>query len=120
MGIVSAVTADYISKLFFGQNTVFNYDTVNFPLKYYWLLLIMGVFLGLCGSAYNVVMCKAQDLYKKIKAPNYIKMPSIFVFSGGVGVIMPQILCGGHSMEVILLKENPSLLYLDVLLSTKF
>ena len=97
MGIVSAVTADYISKLFFGQNTVFNYDTVNFPLKYYWLLLIMGVFLGLCGSAYNVVMGKAQDLYKKIKAPNYIKMPIIFVFSGVVGLIMPQILCGGHS-----------------------
>ena len=120
MGIVSAVTADYISKLFFGQNTVFNYDTVNFPLKYYWLLLIMGVFLGLCGSAYNVVMGKAQDLYKKIKAPNYIKMPIIFVFSGVVGLIMPQILCGGHSMEVILLKENPSLLYLVVLLSTKF
>jgi len=29
MGIVSAVTADYISKLFFGQNTVFNYCIWN-------------------------------------------------------------------------------------------
>ena len=120
MGIVSSITADYISKLFFGQNTVFNYDTVNFPLKYYWLLIIMGFFLGLCGCAYNVCMGKAQDLYKKIKIPNYIKLPIIFVFSGVVGLVMPQILCGGHSMEVILLKENPSLTYLIVLLTTKF
>jgi len=93
MGIVSSITADYISKLFFGQNTVFNYDTVNFPLKYYWLLIIMGFFLGLCGCAYNVCMGKAQDLYKKIKIPNYIKLPIIFVFSGVVGLVMPQILC---------------------------
>ena len=120
MGIVSSITADYISKLFFGQNTVFNYDTVNFPLKYYWLLIIMGFFLGLCGCAYNVCMGKAQDLYKKIKIPNYIKLPIVFVFSGVIGLVMPQILCGGHSMEVILLKENPSLTYLIVLLTTKF
>lgn len=99
---------------------MFNYDTVNFPLKYYWLLIIMGFFLGLCGCAYNVCMGKAQDLYKKIKIPNYIKLPIIFVFSGVVGLVMPQILCGGHSMEVILLKENPSLTYLIVLLTTKF
>ena len=65
-------------------------------------------------------MGKAQDLYKKIKIPNYIKLPIIFVFSGVVGLVMPQILCGGHSMEVILLKENPSLTYLIVLLTTKF
>lgn len=120
MGIVSAVTADYVSKLFFGQNTVFNYDTVNLPLKYYWLLIIMGVLLGLCGVSYNVVMGKAQDIYKKIKIPQYVKLPIVFVFSGVVGLIMPQIICGGHSMEQILLKENPSVSYLLLLLSTKF
>lgn len=121
MGIVSCVTADYVSKLFFGQNTVFNYDTDNFPLKYYFLLIIMGVLLGLCGAAYNVIMGKAQDIYKKIKViPNYIKLPIIFVLSGVVGLVLPQILCGGHIMEEILLKENPSLSYLILLLSTKF
>lgn len=120
MGIVSAITADYISKLFFGQNTVFNYDTVNFPLKYYWLLIIMGVLLGLCGASYNVVMGKAQDIFKKIKIPSSVKFISVFVVSGAVGLVFPQILCGGHSMEVILLRENPSVGYLLLLLSTKF
>ena len=78
-------------------------------------LILLLIFMQL-GAAVS----KAQDLYKKIKIPNYIKLPIIFVFSGVVGLVMPQILCGGHSMEVILLKENPSLTYLIVLLTTKF
>ncbi|MCC8072588.1 MAG: chloride channel protein, partial [Clostridiales bacterium] len=75
MGIVATITADFVSKMFFGQSTTFNYDTVNFPLRYYWLLIIFGVILGICGVLYNIVMVKAQDIYKKIKkVPNYIKM----------------------------------------------
>ena len=42
MGIVSTITADYISKLFFGQNTVFHYTTADIPLKSYWILLLLG------------------------------------------------------------------------------
>ncbi|MDD6728653.1 MAG: ClC family H(+)/Cl(-) exchange transporter [Eubacteriales bacterium] len=121
MGIVSAITADFISKLFFGQSTTFNYDTVNFPLRYYWLLALIGVILGISGALYNLVMVKAQDIYKSIKAvPNYIKMPIVFVFSGIVGLVMPQILCGGHTMSEMLLSERPTLTYTIILLVCKF
>lgn len=67
MGIVSAVTADYISKLFFGQNTVFNYDTVNFPLKYYWLLLIMGVFSAFAVRHIMWLWARLRICIRKLK-----------------------------------------------------
>ncbi|MGN0528011.1 MAG: ClC family H(+)/Cl(-) exchange transporter [Eubacterium sp.] len=121
MGIVSTVTADYISKLFFGQNTVFNYDTVNFPLQKYWLLILLGIILGVSGSCYTFIMIKAQDLYKSIKKiSNYVKMPVIFVLSGVVGLYIPQILCGGHSMVEYLLKEHPTVSIMFFLLVAKF
>lgn len=121
MSIVSSVTADFVSKLFFGQSTTFNYDTVNFPLRYYWLLLILGLILGVSGVAYNVIMVKAQDIYKSVKKiPNYIKMPSVFLVSGVVGLVLPQILCSGHSMAELLLSEHPAVSYMILLLVAKF
>lgn len=121
MGIVASITADFVSKLFFGQSTTFNYDTVNFPLRYYWLLLILGVALGLSGVGYNVIMLKAQSLYKKIKAvPEYIKLPVVFVISGAVGLVFPQIICGGHSMVHLLLNEHPAISTMCLLLVGKF
>ncbi len=121
MGIVATITADFTSKLFFGQSTTFNYDTVNFPLRYYWLLLIFGVILGLSGVLYNIIMVKAQDIYKSItRIPNYIKIPCVFLISGAVGLVFPQILCSGHSMVKIILEENPTVLYMFILLAAKF
>lgn len=121
MGIVATITADYTSKLFFGQSTIFNYDTVNFPLRDYWILILLGVLLGICGVLYNIIMVKAQDLYKSIKKiPNYIKMPVIFIISGVVGLVLPQVLCGGHSMVEFLLNERPSLGFMILLLAAKF
>ena len=121
MGIVATVTADYTSKLFFGQSTIFGYDTVNFPLRHYWLLIAMGIFLGVCGVVYNVVMLKMQDLYKKIKAVGqYVKLPAVFIFSGIVGLVLPQVLCGGHTMVELLLSEHPSIAVMSFLLIAKF
>lgn len=121
MGIVATVTADYTSKWFFGQSTIFNYDTANIPLSQYWILLVMGAFLGVCGVLYNVIMLKMQEIYKKIKAiPIYIKLPIIFILSGVVGLVLPQVLCGGHSMVEFLINEQPSLAVMTGLLIAKF
>ncbi len=120
MGIVSTVTADYVSKLFFGQSTIFNYDTVNFPLKHYWILILLGIAIGLAGVGYTKIMLFLQDLYKKISIPNYIKLPFIFLVSGGVGLVLPQVLCGGHNMVEFLMNEHPGTGIMFGLLVAKF
>ena len=120
MGIVSAITADYISKIFFGQNTIFRYEPTTLALRHYWILLIMGVVLGVSGASYNIIMVKAQKLFKAIKLPTPIKLAAVFLVSGVIGLYVPQILCGGHSMANLLITERPELKILIFLLLAKF
>ncbi len=120
MGIVSTVTADYVSKLFFGQSTIFNYGTVIFPLKFYWVLILLGIAIGVAGVGYTKIMLLFQDLYKKIRVSNHIKLPLIFIMSGIVGLILPQVLCGGHSMVEFLMTEHPGIGTMFGLLVAKF
>ena len=120
MGIVATITADFISKLFFGQDNVFQYEAEMIPLRYYWILLIMGVIFGVFGSVYNYIMVKAQSAFKRIKLPAAIKFVIVFVVSGVVGLYLPQVLCGGHRMTYLLLKENPQLSMLVLLFAAKF
>ena len=121
MGIVATVVADYVSKLFFGQSTIFSYDTVNFPLKYYWILILLGIIIGLSGVGYTKIMLKLQDTFKAIKkVPNTVKLPLVFVFSGVVGLVCPQVLCGGHSMVEFLMNEKPGFGVMFGLLVAKF
>ena len=85
MGIVSTITADYISKLFFGQNTVFHYTTADIPLKSYWILLLLGIVLGLAGVGYNALMLLGQKWIGKIKAP--VRMMLVFVLQRRAGAV---------------------------------
>ena len=49
--ITAAVVADFISKQFFGLNPVFNFSTSQaIPLNNYWILLILGICLGIFGA----------------------------------------------------------------------
>lgn len=122
MGFVAAVTADFISKIFFGQAPVFSYKAVTLPLRYYWLLIVLGVILGLFGVVYNFLMSKGQDIFKSIseKIPKQISFPIIFVLSGVIGIFLPDILASGHKMVDILANEAPQIGMLILLLGAKF
>lgn len=121
MGIVACVTADFISKLFFGQENVFDYKTANIPLKNYWVLIILGILLGLAGCAYNIIMSKGQDFFKKLsKIPQEIKMAAVFLLGGLAAIFIPQITGGGHSMVTLLTQHKPELGMLAFLLAAKF
>ncbi len=121
MSIVATITADYISKLFFGQSTIFHYETQNFPLKHYWMLILLGVILGLAGAFYNKTIDFTQKVFKKMtKLPQWAKLMLVFALSGVIGLTMPQILGGGNSMVVFLLNEHPEMKVMIILLLSKF
>ena len=66
-------------------------------------------------------MLKLQDTFKAIKkVPNTVKLPLVFVFSGVVGLVCPQVLCGGHSMVEFLMNEKPGFGVMFGLLVAKF
>ncbi len=121
MGIVSAVVADFVSKIFFGQDTIFNYETSQIPLKQYWILIVLGIVLGLMGVGYNIIMAHGQDFFKKFnKIPQPIRFAVVFFISGVVGLFVPRILGGGHSMVEFLINDHPAISVMIFLLFAKF
>lgn len=110
IALVSAIVSDFISKMIFGQSTALTFPISNIPLSSYWLLVLLGLILGLLGYAYNVGMIKAEDLWAKI--PNLsleVKFVSVFLVSGVIALIMPEISCGGHYMMGLFDAAIPSL-----------
>ena len=72
--MTASVTADYISSYIIGLDPVFLFRLEHvLPQNYYWLLVVLGVLLGVFGALYNKGMLKAQELYKKWKWLNETK-----------------------------------------------
>ena len=112
--ITSAVAADFISKQFFGLKPIFNFTTSSsMPLSNYWLLIILGILLGVFGSFYNWLTLRTQNLYAKLKCSTSVKLMIPFLLAGILGLLFPVVLCGGHAIvEELTLSSALSLLLL--------
>lgn len=120
VGLIAAVTADFIAKLFFGQSTVFHIASPNIPLKYYWLLIILGVILGFAGYLFNKGLTGASSFWDKYNIPIELRIVPTFIICGICGFFIPQILEGGYSMVNSLNYTIPILSVLIILLVGKF
>ena len=87
IALVSAIVSDFISKLIFGQSTVLSFPVSNIPLSSYWLLIALGVVLGLLGYAYNVGMLKAEDLWARIPTLSQASLRLSYLKSAVVDII---------------------------------
>ena len=104
--MVSSVSADYLSKLFFGAEPVFSFPlTAQIPLEHYWLLILMGILIGILGWGYNKTLLFSQKQFKKIKKP-FFRLLIPFLLAGILGICVPEVLGGGHSMIERLLEPQ--------------
>ena len=117
--MAAAVSADFVSKQIFGIKPVFNFgEAKSIPLDHYWVLIILGIVLGLLGAFYNKILLLSQKLYKKIE---FVSMPVKniipFVTAGILGIVFPYVLCGGHRVieELHLETTIPFLLLLLIM-----
>ena len=120
IALVSAIVSDFISKAIFGQSTVLTFPIHNIPLESYWLLVVLGVVIGLLGYVYNVGMIKSSDLVNSLKIPSWLKFVLVFMVSGVVALTIPEISDGGHFMMDMLGIAMPSLGVLVLLLVLKY
>lgn len=116
IALVSAIVSDFISKIIFGQQTILSFPVLNIPLEYYWILIILGVFIGLLGYIYNVGMIKSSEVMDNLKIPSWLKFVLVFMISGVVALTIPEISDGGHFMMDMLDVAIPSLGVLVLLL----
>lgn len=120
--LTSAVTADAVSKVFFGLTPVFDFGEIpTLPLIYYLALPFLGVLLGAGGWLYNKVLPAFQRGYRKI---TFVKRPFVMIIpfwaAGLAGIFMPELLGGGHHIIQLLPAGNLLLSYLALLLVGKF
>lgn len=86
--MAASLTADFVSKNFFGLKPVFNFDTLEaIPLDHYWLIMILGILTGLCGVFYNKTIKVTLEGYdkpawlKNIIAPSFLLSERDFSYS---------------------------------------
>lgn len=120
--MTASVTADFVASHIIGLDPVFQFELEHFlPQSYYWLLIVLGVIVGLAGVFYNWAMLKAQDLYKKPKRLNETGRIFIaFMTAGVLGFVMPQVLGSGHNLIELLTEGEMALKAAVVILVVKF
>lgn len=96
----SSITADFVSSLFLGTQSVFRFDIDKMlPGKYYYLVILLGIILGLAGVFYNFFTLKVQKLYQKATfLPGVVKVAIPFMVAGVLAFTLPKLLGSGHNL----------------------
>ena len=120
LALVAAIVSDFISKVIFGQATALTFPVLNIPLMDYWILIVLGIFIGVLGYVYNVGMIKSSDFVSNLNIPSWLKFVLVFMVSGIIALTIPEISDGGHFMLDMLDVAVPSLGVLVFLLVMKY
>lgn len=120
--MAAAITADFVSKNFLGMEPSLNFSEITaIPLKYYWILIILGILTGIMGVIFSKGIYLFQDIYSKFKKiPQEIKVMIPFILTAIIGLAIPVLLGGGHELIIELTTSNNSILFLIVLYLLKF
>jgi len=120
--MAASLSADFISKHFFGIRPIFDFHVLPIlPFRYYFHLIIMGLFIGILGVLFNWCLLKAQDIYKNqtiIPPRLYSAVP--LLLSIAVGLYFPTCLGGGNQLIDSISQGNFGLHILVILVCVKF
>ncbi len=93
----ASIIADIISKLFFGMTPALDMPQVDVvPLSMFFLYPIVGICCGCLGVLFNKTLMSTQKLYKKLPVRDTFRIAIPFLFAGVFGLVLPEVLGGGH------------------------
>ncbi|GAA0750673.1 ClC family H(+)/Cl(-) exchange transporter [Clostridium sartagoforme] len=120
--MAAAISADFISKNFLGMEPALNFNEMSaLPLKYYWVLIILGFITGVMGVIFSKGIYLFQDIYSKLtKIPIEIKIMIPFIITAIIGLTLPILLGGGHELIMDLNSEKHAISFLIILYLVKF
>ena len=119
--LTAALTANLVSLNFFGLKPVlFIANVPSLPLKYYGLLLLLGVILGILGYVYQVVLLALPKLYKRSHLPEHLYGIIPFLLIIPVAFFFPHYLGGGNQIVLAIGEKNFSLALLILLFFLRF
>lgn len=120
--MAAAISADFISKNFLGMEPSLNFNQINaIPLKYYWILIILGILTGIMGVVFSKGIYLFQDIYSRLKnIPQEFKVMIPFIVTAFIGLLVPVLLGGGHEVILKLTTSDNSIVFLILLYIFKF
>ena len=118
----AALSADFIASGFFGLKPVFTLGNLSaLPLKLYFYIILLGVLLGVLGVVFNKILLKTQNLYvAQTWLPKEMRIIIPLLISVILGILLPQVLGGGHELITSLITNNFSLTILVIIVLVKF
>ena len=93
------LTSNAISKLWGGTGYLFDFGSFpdKFALSNIWMLVVLGIVIGLAGVGFNYLIINSQKIIPK-KIPQWAKLIFAFLLCGGVGLAWVDTIGGGHSL----------------------
>lgn len=115
----ASLTADVVSKNFFGLKPVLSFINIpQLPLRFYLWLVLIGILSGLAGSLMNRSLLSFQTLYKKL--PLFARPILALLITVPCGLFLPQVLGGGQNLIGLAETADGGLALLLILLAVKF
>lgn len=101
---IGTLTANAISKLWGGTGYLFDFGSFpdKFALTNIWMLIILGVIIGLASVGFNWLILNSNKIIHK-KTPQWLKLIIAFLFCGCVSLALIDVvgvdtIGGGHSL----------------------
>lgn len=118
--LTAAVSADFVSKLFFGYSNAFAYQSIiQFKIENLPHFILLGILTSITGVIFNKTILKAQDSYTVLRIPKAFRPFVAAVFSFMLLLTFPKVLGGGHHLAQSLGAESFPLQTLCLLLIVK-
>lgn len=117
--MTAALTADVVSKFFFGLKPILNFaNTPALPERLYLWLIPLGILSGVIGSLINKSLLWFQALYSKL--PRAIRPAIALLIALPCGLFLPQVLGGGQGLIDLAETAQSGILMLVIFLGVKF
>lgn len=99
--IFSTITIHLLNMAWGGVEHFFDFSFLStVELKYVWILLILGIVVGVCAVLFQILLTKTQQFTdKKTKQfPFWVRLLCAFILTGLLGFFFIDALTGGHSL----------------------
>lgn len=100
--MVSATTADFLTKNFFGLDPSLSFNRLlKLPLKYYLAYIVLGIAVGISGYLFNHGIMYSKKIYSRLKITSYFKIYFAFLFTALISMTLPELSGGGNNIIVL-------------------
>jgi CIC family chloride channel protein len=118
--VISSVVATVVSRFFLGNHPAFvvpGYELVSpFELVPY---MALGVVAGFVALAFMTMLYATEDLFEKIRMPEYLKAGLGGLCVGAIGIMLPNVFGVGYSTITSALNSELPVMTLGLLLLAK-